>query len=110
LQEYNYRLARIDAKTKTITDIADLSIEKDTQMNIKQKRIKTELREISLLTHSPCCRSFFDFKGVTEGLLWKRKTKNKTRRNRRIGKGNPKKGIGKIKRNTIYNLSDLFIV
>jgi hypothetical protein len=27
----NYRLARIDAKTKTITDIADLSIEvKDT--------------------------------------------------------------------------------
>jgi hypothetical protein len=79
-------------------------------MNIKQKRIKTELREISLLTHSPCCRSFFDFKGVTEGLVMEAENEKQNKRNRRIGKGNPKKGIGKIKRNTIYNLSDLFIV
>jgi hypothetical protein len=52
----NYRLARIDAKTKTITDIADLSIEVRRYANEYQtKRIKIELRENrGLLTHPPC--------------------------------------------------------
>jgi hypothetical protein len=57
----NYRLARIDDNTKTITDIADLSIEVRKYANEYQtKRIKTELRDNwGLLTHSPCCRSFY---------------------------------------------------
>jgi hypothetical protein len=47
-----------------------------------------------------------DFKGVTKGLVMEaEKTKKKTRRNSiKNRKGNPKKGIRKIKRNTIYNL------
>jgi hypothetical protein len=36
----NYRLSYIDDKTKTITDIADLSRVESTQMNIKQKNKK----------------------------------------------------------------------
>jgi hypothetical protein len=36
----NYRLSYIDDKTKTITDIADLSREVERQMNIKQKNKK----------------------------------------------------------------------
>jgi hypothetical protein len=61
----NYRLARIDAKTKTITDIADLSIEVRRYANEYQtKRIKTELILGFILLIS-CCRSFIDFKGVT---------------------------------------------
>jgi hypothetical protein len=31
---------------------------------------------MGLLTHSPCCRSFIDFKGVLQGLVMeKQKTK-----------------------------------
>ena len=40
-------------------------------MNIKHKRIKTELRDNwGLLTHSPCCRSlYFILKVLPEGLI-----------------------------------------
>jgi hypothetical protein len=53
--EYNYRLARIDAKTKTITDIADLSIEVRRYANEYQtkKNKKQNCVTIGLLTHSP---------------------------------------------------------
>jgi hypothetical protein len=86
----NYRLARIDAKTKTITDIADLSEEKDTQMNIKQKRIKTELRD-NWVYHSPCCRSFL-FERCYQGLVMEaEKRKKNNKKTIRIEKGNPKK-------------------
>jgi hypothetical protein len=50
----NYRLARIDAKTKTITDIADLSIEVRRYANEYQTKKKTELRDNrGLLTIHP---------------------------------------------------------
>jgi hypothetical protein len=104
--EYNYRLARIDAKTKTITDIADLSIEVRRYANEYQtkKNKKQNCVTIGLLTHSPLQEFYLILKVLPEGLLWKRKkAKNKTRRNS-IKNRKRKKGIRKIKRNTIYNL------
>jgi hypothetical protein len=62
----NYRLARIDAKTKTITDIADLSIEVRRYANEYQTKKKTELRDNwGLLLIHPAAGVLFDFKGVT---------------------------------------------
>jgi hypothetical protein len=77
----NYRLARIDAKTKTITDIADLSIEVRRYANEYQtKEIKTELRDNwGLLTHSLLQEFYLILKVLPEGLVMEaEKAKNKT--------------------------------
>jgi hypothetical protein len=55
-----------------------------------------------LLIH-PAAGVLIDFKGVTWGLVEK-KAKKQTRRNSIKNRKENKKGIRKIKRNTIYNL------
>jgi hypothetical protein len=102
----NYRLARIDAKTKTITDIADLSIEvKDAnEYQTKNKKQNCVTIGVYLLIH-PAAGVLLILK-VLQGLVMEaEKAKNKTRRNSiKNRKRKSKKSIRKIKRNTIYNL------
>jgi hypothetical protein len=76
----NYRLAHIDDKTKTITDIADLSREvESTQMNIKQKNKKQNCVILGF-TYSFTLLSGFlcNFKVTFEGLVMEAEKRKKS--------------------------------